>query len=448
MTLSVIQIKNLTIEKSHLMSINQQLAIFGGTPVQNRPFRFNNSIGAEEKGAVMEVLEAGELSGFIASSGDAFHGGKKVRELQDLMAGFFGVKHAVAVNSATSGLHAAVYATKVGPGDEIITSPYTMSATSTAILMCGATPIFADIEDETFGLDPSSVEACITPQTKAILVVNIFGHPARLRELRALADKHKLFLIEDNSQAPAAKEDGRFAGTIGHMGIFSFNRHKVMQSGEGGVVLTNDHDLAMRMALLRNHGEAVVEAMGIDDIVNTAGLNLRMTEMEAAVAVEQFRKLPRLNSERQELAGRLDENIKDIPFIQEPVVAEGNEHVYYMYPMKFNAKIAGFSRESFVKAMLAEGATVRAGYLRPTFLEPIYQKKTFLGDSGFPFSANPRYEELEYGPGICPVCEDLNDNRIVMTFIMQPPQTMEDMDLFGVALRKIADNAKKLAHLS
>jgi len=429
------------------MSSDLQLAIFGGTPVQPKPFQFNNAIGAEEKDAVMKVLEAGELSGFIASAGDAFHGGKKVKELQELMADFFGVKHAVAVNSATSGLHAAVYAAKVGPGDEVITSPYTMSATSTSILMCGATPIFADIEDETFGLDPVSVEACITPQTKAILAVNIFGHPARLDELKAIADKYKIYLIEDNSQAPAARHNGRFTGTIGHMGVFSFNRHKVMQSGEGGVVLTDDDNLAMRMALLRNHGEAVVEAMGINDIVNTAGLNLRMTEMEAAVAVEQFKKLPRLNAERQELAARLNQNIKDVPFLQEPVVTANNEHVYYMYPMKFDAKVAGFSREAFVKAMMAEGAVVRAGYLRPTFLEPVYQKKTFLGQSGFPFSANPRNKDIIYAPGLCPVCEDLNDNRIVMTFIMQPPQTLADMDLFGLALQKISDNSDKLAGL-
>ena len=429
------------------MSYDSQLAILGGSPVQNKPFQFNNAIGIEEKEAVMKVLEAGELSGFIASAGEAFHGGRKVRELQELMAEFFGVKHAVAVNSATSGLHAAVYATKVGPGDEIITSPYTMSATSTAILMCGATPIFADIEDETFGLDPASVEACITPQTKAILAVNIFGHPARLDKLKAIAEKHKLYLIEDNSQAPAARHNGRFTGTIGDMGVFSFNRHKVMQSGEGGVVLTDDDELAMRMALLRNHGEAVVDAMGIQDIVNTAGLNLRMTEMEAAVAVEQFKKLPRLNSERQELAARLDRHVRNTSFLQEPNVAEADEHVYYMYPMKFDAKVAGFTRDAFVKAMMAEGAVVRAGYLRPTFLEPVFQKKTFLGQTGFPFSSNPRNKEISYAPGLCPVCEELNDNRIVMTYIMQPPQTLADMDLFGLALQKITDNAKELANL-
>jgi hypothetical protein len=115
--------------------------------------------------------------------------------------------------------------------------------------------------------------------------------------------------------------------------------------------------------------------------------------------------------------------------------------------MKFDAEIAGFTRDAFVKAMMAEGAVVRAGYLRPTFLEPIFQKKTFLGQTGFPFSANPRNKEISYAPGLCPVCEELNNNRIVMTYIMQPPQTFADMDLFGLALQKITDNAKELANL-
>ena len=169
------------------MSVTK-LALLGGDPVQKKPFRFNNSIGVEEFTAVQKVLQSGELSGFVASPDSAFYGGQKVRELQSLMEDFLGVKNAIAVNSATSGLHAAVYASKVGPGDEVITSPYTMSATSTAILMCGGTPIFADIEPDTFGLDPSSVEACITAQTKAILAVNIFGHPCRLSELKKIAE--------------------------------------------------------------------------------------------------------------------------------------------------------------------------------------------------------------------------------------------------------------------
>ena len=426
------------------MNAIKKLALFGGSPSQSKPFLFNNSIGNEEKRAVMQVLESGELSGFVASPGEQFYGGKKVRALQEEMAAFFGVKDAVAFNSATSGLHAAVYASGVAPGDEVITSPYTMSATSTAILMCGATPIFADIEDITFGLDPVSVESLITPQTRAILVVNIFGHAARLTELKEIADRHGLYLIEDNSQAPGAYHDTRYTGTVGHMGVFSFNRHKVMQSGEGGVVLTNDSALAERMSLFRNHGEVIAESLGVRDIANTAGLNLRMTEMEAAVALEQFKKLPALNKQRQELAECLDQSIKDIPFLEAPTVRETNGHVYYMYALKFDAEIAGFSRDAFVAAMLAEGCFVRGGYLRPTYLETIYQKKICFGADGFPFTANKRHKEISYHKGICPVCEDLDENKIVITAIMQPPQTFEDMRLFGIACEKMTHNSRLL----
>ncbi|MDJ0949943.1 MAG: DegT/DnrJ/EryC1/StrS family aminotransferase, partial [Alphaproteobacteria bacterium] len=365
----------------------RRLALFGGTPVSEKPFRFNNGIGAEEKAAVMRVLEKGELSGFIASPGEPFLGGTEVRALQDEFQAHYDVSRALGFNSATTALHAAVAATGAGPGDEVIVSPYTMSASSTAILFTGAVPIFADIEDETFGLDPASVEAQITPRTKAIMAVNIFGHPARLIELKQIAERHGLVLIEDNAQAPDALCDGRFSGTIGDIGVFSFNRHKVMQSGEGGVLVTDNPVFAEKAALVRNHGESVVADMGVDDIVNTAGLNYRMTEMEAAVAREQFKKLPRLNEERIARADRLTAGLAQIPGITPPAVRSGCRHVYYMYVMKYDAEVTGVPRDLFVKAALAEGFFARAGYLRPTYLEPLYQHKTCFGTDGFPFSA-------------------------------------------------------------
>lgn len=413
-------------------------ALLGGPKINpDRPFRFNSAIGDEEARAVMEVLKSKELSGFIASPGAPFWGGPKVRALQERFAEHFGTRYAVAVNSATSALHCAMMAVGLGPGDEVVTSPYTMSATSTTVLMTGAVPIFADIEDETFGLDPASVEANITPHTKAICAVNIFGHAARLKELRAIADKHGLYLIEDNSQAPDAIHQGRLTGTIGHIGVFSFNRHKVMQSGEGGMLITDDETLFQKAALFRNHGEAVVEAMQIDDIVNTAGLNLRMTEMEAAVALEQFKKLPRLNAERIELANRLTQALSGIDGITPPAVVEGDRHVYYMYALKYDSRITGLPRDLFAEAMLAEGLFIRAGYLKPTYLEPMYQKKICLGPNGFPFSANPRGGNLSYAPGLCPTCERMQDKELMITSVMQPPQTLEDMDLWAIGVRKV-----------
>lgn len=420
------------------------LALLGGTPVTDRPFRFNNGIGAEDKAAVMRVLERGELSGFVASPDKMFWGGEEVRALQHAFIDHFGSKHAIAFNSATSALHAAASATGIGPGDEVITTPYTMSATSTAILMTGAVPVFADIEDETFGLDPASVEANITPQTRGIMVVNIFGHPARLAPLREIANRHGLFLIEDNAQAPDAIYKGRKTGTVGDMGIFSFNRHKVMQSGEGGVLVTDDDQLALKAALLRNHGECVVAGMGVTDIVNTVGLNLRMTEMEAAVAHEQFKKLPAMNDERIHLAERLSRGLSELAGITPPKVEPGCRHVYYMYIMKHDAQVTGIPRDLFVKAINAEGFFLRGGYLRPTYMEPVYQRKICFGPNGFPFSANPRNANLSYAPGLCRTCERLQDQDLMLTAIMQPPQTEADMDLFVEACAKVLQNRDEL----
>ena len=273
------------------MSISKP-AILGGTPENSTIFPPYNTIGQEEKEAVMSVLDTGELSGFLAGDVAEFYGGKLVQVVEKEFCNQFKVKYAVSVNSATSGIYCMLMAMGVGPGDEVITSPYTMHATASSILQCGAVPIFADIEEETFGVDPISVQKNITKNTKGILAVNIFGHAARLNELKEVSDNNDLWLLEDNAQAPAGiVEGGAFTATVGKAGVFSFNRHKTMQSGEGGVVLTNDEDVAKRMMLVRNHGEVVVGDWQMEDISNTIGQNLRMSEMEAAVALCQIKKL-------------------------------------------------------------------------------------------------------------------------------------------------------------
>ena len=266
--------------EKHIKTSNSKLAILGGPPVRHEPLPVYKTIGDEEKQAVLDVLDSGELSGFVAGAVEGFWGGPRVRALEIAFRDHFGVTHAIAVNSATSGLHCAVSATGAGPGDEVITSPYSMSASATCILMTGAVPVFADINAETFCLDPASVEANVTPHTKGIVAVSIFGHPADLDALRDIARRHGLFLIEDNAQAPDAVYKGRKTGTVGDAGVFSFNRHKTMQSGEGGVIITDDDTLAFKAACMRNHGEGAVEDFGVEDLVNTVGVNYRMTEME------------------------------------------------------------------------------------------------------------------------------------------------------------------------
>ena len=421
-----------------------QLALLGGTPVWDQTFRFNNSIGAAEKAAAMRVLESGELSGFVATHGSAFWGGVEVRGLQNAFSEHYGVKNSLAFNSATTALHAAAMVIGLNPGDEVIVSPYTMSASSTSILFAGGVPIFADIESDTFGLDPQSVEANITERTRAIITVNIFGHPSRLLKLREIADRHGLMLIEDNAQAPDGLCDSRFTGTIGDMGIFSLNRHKVMQVGEGGLLITDNDDFALKAALVRNHGESVAAAMELEDITGTIGLNYRMTELEAALASEQLKKLNQMNAERIERADRLSAGLIEIPGITPPKVEEGCRHVYYMYAMKYDASVTGIPRRLFVEAIMAEGFFARAGYLRPTYMEPVYRQKLAFGSAGYPFSASPRGDALRYGPGLCPVCEEIENETLIITAIQQPPQTLEDMDLFVAACTKVIENRDAL----
>jgi perosamine synthetase len=419
---------------------DQMPAILGGAPLRPAGQQPYNTIGEREKAAVMEVLDSGELSGFVASPGEGFRGGAQVQALEAAFCKHFGVRHAIAVNSATSALHCAAAAMGIGPGDEVIVTPYTMTASATAIIMTGAVPVFADIEAETFGLDPVSVEANITPQTKGIMAVNIFGHPARLGPLKEIAEEHGLFLIEDNAQAPDALYHGAKTGTIGDCGVFSLNRHKVMQSGEGGILITDDDNIALKASLVRNHGEVIVAEMEVEDIVNTVGLNYRMTEMEAAVARVQFDRLPELNEWRIGNALRVSEGLSTIPGITPPVVADDCSHVFYLYCMRYDAETVGLPRDLFCEAVAAEGFYMRPGYLKPVYLEPMYQRKIALGPNGFPFTANPRNANLSYQQGICPVAERMEDSELVLTTAFLPPNTNADVDLFIAACNRVIEN--------
>jgi len=279
-----------------------KLAILGGTPVRTVPFPPYHTIGEEEKRAVMEVLDSQVLSGFYGTRSPQFFGGPRVRQLEADWCAYFGVKYAASVNSATSGLNAAMGAIGVGPGDEVIVSPYTMTASAACVLVYNAVPVFADIDPDTFNLSADTIRARLTPHTRAVVVPDIFGQPADMDPIMALAREHDLVVIEDAAQAPNAAYRGRYAGTLAHMGVFSLNYHKTIHSGEGGVVVTDDDRFIERLQLIRNHAETVVKAKGVKDIVSMLGFNYRMTEIEAAIAAEQLKKLDRLHRPRVEAA--------------------------------------------------------------------------------------------------------------------------------------------------
>ncbi|MEO8576633.1 MAG: DegT/DnrJ/EryC1/StrS family aminotransferase [Gemmatimonadales bacterium] len=392
-----------------------KLAINGGTPVRTTPFPRYNTIGEEEKRAVIEVLDTGVLSGFLGTWSPAFYGGTKVQQLERDWEKFFRVKHAVTVNSATSGLYAAVGAAGVGPGDEVIVSPYTMTASASAAVVYGAIPVFADIDEDTFCITAKTIRERLSPYTKAIIVVDLLGHPAEMDEIMEIARERNLVVIEDAAQVPGATYNGRYVGTLAHMGVFSLNFHKTIHTGEGGVIVTDDERFADRLALIRNHGEVVVKDKGVDDIVNLIGFNYRMTEIEAAIGIEQLKKLPSLHPPRVAAADFLTAKLKDMPGLKTPVVKAGVVHGYYRYALRFDESVVGVSRDRFVDALNAEGIPMVKGYTEPLYLEPMYQKRIGFGRDGFPWTY-PGYRGcVSYEAGICPVIERLYYRELMCT---------------------------------
>jgi perosamine synthetase len=414
-----------------------RLALLGGPPVIDQPFKRFTPIGPEELAAAKAVIETGVLSQFIGSWDDDFYGGPRVRQFERAWEGYFGVKHAIAVNSWTSGLIAAVGAIGIEPGDEVIVSPWTMCATATAILQWNAIPVFADIDPDTFNLDPASVEANITPFTKAIMAVDIFGHSADMDALLAIARKHQIKVISDTAQAPGAQYHGRYAGTLADIGGYSLNYHKHIHTGEGGVIVTEDDELAERARLIRNHAEAVVLGKGVSDLRNMVGYNFRLGEIEAAIGIEQLKKLARIVVSKQHVAERLTNGLHGLRGMRLPVVKPDCTHVYYMYPLVLDVDVLGVSRERVVAALKAEGvACLAEGYVNVHLL-PMYQRRIAYGSRGFPWSSDICRRSVDYRKGICPVAEQLHESTYVSFEMCLPDLDDTDVDRIIEAFHKV-----------
>jgi dTDP-4-amino-4,6-dideoxygalactose transaminase len=421
-----------------------KLAIHGGQPVRTAPFPTYRTIGEEEKRAVAEVLDSGVLSCFVGNWTEDFYGGPRVRKLERDWAEYFGVKHAITVNSATSGLNAAVGASGVGPGDEAIVSPYTMSASAACVLVYNAIPVFADIDPETFCISAETIRQRLTPRTKAIVIVDIFGHPFDRDGVMALAREHNLVVIEDAAQAPGALYRGKFAGTLAHMGVFSLNYHKTIHSGEGGVIVTDDDSFAERLQLIRNHAEVVVGEKKINNLVNMLGFNYRMTEIEAAIGSEQLKKLDRLLRARIEAADYLTTHLRRLPGFTPPVVRPEVRHGYYVYAIRYDARKTGLARDKFIKALNAEGIPMTAGYVEPIYWQPLYQQRLVYGTGGCPFTCSPYRGTVNYERGICPVTERMYNEELMLTNICHADITPRDLEDAVTAIHKVLEHAREL----
>lgn len=427
---------------SNLMN-KEKLALFGGPKTVDKEFRRYNPLGAEEVRAAKEVIESGVLSQFLGAWHEDFFGGPKVREFERRCAEYFGVKHAVTVNSWTSGLVAAVGAIGLEPGDEVIVTPWTMSATATAIMHWNGIPVFADIDPETFNLDPASVEANITPYTRAIVVADIFGQSADMDELMGIAARHGLKVISDTAQAPGALYKGKHAGTLADVGGYSLNYHKHIHTGEGGILVTNDDKIAEKLQLIRNHAEVVVGDKGVTDLTNMIGHNFRLGEIECAMGIEQLKKLDGFVESRQRLAERLSEDLKGLKGLRVPVVKPDRTHVYYVYPMVLDVAELGVGREQIHAALQAEGVAVSKRY-QNIHLLPMYQKKMAYGSRGFPWTSDVCHRDVSYGKGICPVAEELNDSTYLGFGMCVYDLADNDVDLIVAAFRKVWSNLDAL----
>lgn len=302
-------------------------------------------VGEEEEKAVLEVLRSGQLAE-----------GSRVRAFEEAFAAYAGTRHAVAVNSGTAALIVALQAHGVGPGDEVITSPFSFIATATSIIACGAKPVFVDIDPFDLNLDPDNVEAAITDATKAIMPVHLYGHPARMTELAELAGDHGLALVEDAAQAHGAEHAGKRVGSFG-TGCFSFYPTKNMTTGEGGIITSNDDEVARLARIIRNHGQEVRYRS------DYFGLNWRMTDLAAAIGVVQMRHIEGWNEARIANATTLAAGITSV---QTPKVRDGDRHVFH----QFTVRLTG-DRDAIQKSLLEAGVGSAIHYPTVIHRQPI-----------------------------------------------------------------------------
>ena len=416
---------------------SRRLALHGGPAAITSPLPPVASLGEDDVAAAAAVIRSGVLSGYIGAAGEAFMGGPRVRALEAQASEYFGVRHAVAVNSWTSGLICAVGAIGIEPGDEIITTPWTMAATATAILHWNGIPVFADIDRETFNIDPACVERLIGPRTRAILAVDIFGQSADMTALRGIASRHGLKLLGDCAQAPGARVFDRHAGTLADIGGYSLNYHKHIHCGEGGIIVTDDDRLARRLALIRNHAEAVVSSDKPADLANMLGFNFRLGEIEAAIASVQLGKLAPRVAARQRAAAQLDAGLHDLAGLRTPRVAVGNTHAYYIYALQIDPAQLGLPRSRLLEALRAEGVPGLVGSYQNLHLLPLFRHRLAYGTQGFPWTSPYCSRDIRYGPGLCPVAEAAHAETFIGLALGQFAHGPEQIAQIVGALRKV-----------
>ena len=394
------------------------LAIHGGTPVRDTKISYGRQyIDEADIQAVADVLR----SGYVTC-------GPKVNEFESKLCEITGAKYAVAVSNGTAALHIACMAIDLGPGDEIITTPITFAASANCALYCGAKPVFADINPETYNISPASIREHITPATKAVVAVDFTGQAVELDEIRNICKENNLILIEDAAHSIGTKYNGSAVGSIADMTTFSFHPVKTVTSGEGGAVTTNDEKLYRKLLRLRAHGIT----RQTDEMNNPCddpwyyeqvelGYNYRMTDFQCALVASQLDKLPLFSQRRKQIVKRYNEAFADIPEIIIQKEIPESDTTRHLYILQLNLDLLNCNRREFFDALCAENVYPQVHYI------PVYY--------------HSHYQHLGYQKGICPNAEALYER--ILSIPLFYSMSDEDVESVITAVKKIITFYKK-----
>ncbi|GIP39804.1 aminotransferase DegT [Paenibacillus sp. J31TS4] len=412
------------------VAAGEQLAIHGGPKVKTTPFGTGKRFGLEEAKELLEALEQNTLF---------YHFGGKVKQFLKEFNELYRVDYSVATSSGTASIHVALGAAGVTAGDEVITSPITDQGTLIGILYQNAIPVFADLDPHTYNLDPASIEARITPRTKAIVVVHLAGNPCDMDPIMEIARKHNIKVIEDCAQSYLCRYKGRLAGTIGDYGCFSTNDFKHISTGDGGIVTVNSgdvNDYYVTHAFADKNYNRFGDLFNRD--LNYLAPNYRMTELQGAVGIAQLKKLEWICEQRKRYGDRITEGLRGVPGISVHEVKEGNESTYWFYMMRIKEEELTCTREEFSAALSAEGIPNTPGYIKTVvYLQSLFQQRHAYPGTHYPFDLS----DTTYEEGLCPTAEAILETAIRLT--VNEFFTEDDIEATIRAVRKVAEHYRK-----
>lgn len=355
--------------------------------------------------------------------------GPRVDELEEKLCEYTGAKYAVAVSNGTAALHCACIAAGIGPGDEVITTPMTFAASANCVLYCGARPVFADINPETYNIDPDSIRKCITSRTKAIIAVDFTGQVVEADKIRKICDEYGLLFIEDAAHSIGSSYNGTKVGNIADITTFSFHPVKTITGGEGGAVLTNDENLYNKISLAHTHGITHDEAM-MKDLPHegmwyyeqiSLGYNYRMTDFQAALLISQLGKLERFKKRRKEIVDYYDSELKNVDGIIIQKEIEQSDTCRHLYIIRLDENVLSCTRREFFDEMVSRGVQPQVHYV------PVYW---------FPY-----YQELGYKKGLCPNAEEVYKG--IMSIPLYPSLTEEETEYVVDVIKTIVEKYRR-----